>query len=124
MTAENLKQVVVEALDDIKAQDVTVLDVSEKTTVTDFMVIASGTSNRHVKAIADSVAEDAGKKGFKAMSQEGEAGSEWVLLDFGDLILHVMLPEARAYYDIERLWEGTVADEENQAMAEAMINRT
>lgn len=105
-SSEKLKDVVLEALDDIKAQDVNVIDVRGKTSITDYMVIASGTSTRHLKAIADNVAEEAKKRGYTPLGQEGESGSEWILLDFGDLVLHVMSPQTRVFYDLERLWQG------------------
>ena len=98
------------ALDDIKATDVQVLDVRDKTTLMDTLVVASGTSTRHIAAVVNSVAEDMKKKGFVADHQEGQSGSDWVLLDFTDLVLHVMLPEARALYDLESLWSGLMTD--------------
>lgn len=104
---DGLTDAVIEALEDIKAQDVQVIDVTDKTTLMDTLVVASGTSRRHLSAVVNSVAEDLKKKGFIARAQEGNgAGSDWVLLDFTDLVLHVMLPETRAYYDLERLWSG------------------
>ena len=102
----SLLENVIEALEDIKATDIQVIDVSDKTTLMDTLVIASGTSSRHIAAVVSSVAEDMKKKGFVADHQEGQTGSDWVLLDFVDLVLHVMLPEARALYDLESLWSG------------------
>ncbi|WP_428239749.1 ribosome silencing factor [Gynuella sp.] len=110
-----LKEVVLEALDDIKAQDVVALDVADKTSITDLMVIASGTSSRHLQAIVDNVSEDAKAHGYMTIGREGDPGSEWVLIDFGDLVLHVMLPATRAYYDLERLWEGPAAVNRNSS---------
>ena len=109
----DLVPAVVEALEDIKATDIQVIDVSEKTTLMDTLVIASGTSSRHIAAVVNSVAEDLKKKGFVAHHQEGAAGTDWVLLDFTDLILHVMLPEARALYDLESLWQGLTPNSES-----------
>lgn len=104
---DGLIEAVIEALEDIKAQDIQVIDVADKTSLMDTLVVASGTSKRHLSAVVSSVAEDLKKQGFIARSQEGNgAGSDWVLLDFTDLVLHVMLPETRAYYDLERLWSG------------------
>lgn len=104
---EGLIEAVIEALEDIKAQDVQVIDVADKTSLMDTLVVASGTSRRHLSAVVNSVAEDLKKQGFIARAQEGSGtGSDWVLLDFTDLVLHVMLPETRAYYDLERLWSG------------------
>jgi ribosome-associated protein len=103
---EGLIQAVVAALENIKAQDVSVIDVSDKTSLMDTLVIASGTSKRHLSAIINSVAEDLKQQGFQPQAQEGGTDSDWVLLDFTDLVLHVMMPETRAYYDLERLWSG------------------
>lgn len=103
---EGLVDAVIQALEDIKAQDIQVIDVRDKTSLMDTLVVASGTSTRHVSAVVNSVSEDLKKQGYQVRAQEGSAGSDWVLLDFTDLVLHVMLPETRAYYDLERLWSG------------------
>mgnify|MGYP001827789667 CR=1 FL=1 len=111
MNSEQLTDLVVDALDDIKAQDVTRLDVRDMTTVTDYMVIASGTSNRHVQALADNVAEKAKEAGHRPIGIEGEEGGEWVLLDLQDALVHVMLPKVREFYNLEKLWSlGSTAD--------------
>lgn len=104
MNSEQLSDIIVSALDDIKAQDIVKLDVRDLTTVTDFMIIASGTSNRHVKALVDNVAEKAREAGRKPIGVEGEDGSEWVLLDLDDALVHVMLPKVREFYNLEKLW--------------------
>lgn len=104
MNSEQLSALVVDALDDIKAQDIIKLDVRDMTTVTDYMIVASGTSNRHVKALADNVAEQARKAGHKPIGVEGEEGGEWVLLDLQDALVHVMLPKVREFYNLEKLW--------------------
>lgn len=104
----------IEALEDIKAKDIQIIDVSDKTTLMDTLVIASGTSSRHIAAVVESVAEDMKKKGYAADHQEGQAGSDWVLIDFVDLVLHVMLPEARALYDLESLWSGMTPSSEQE----------
>ncbi|WP_320825496.1 ribosome silencing factor [Reinekea sp.] len=101
-----LTEAVIEALENIKASDIQVMDVRAQTQLMDTLVIASGTSTRHIAAVVNSVAEDLKEQGFIANHQEGESGSDWVLLDFTDLVLHVMLPEARVLYDLERLWSG------------------
>lgn len=103
MQAEQLKDLVVNALEDIKAKDVSVVDVRGRTSVTDFMIIASGTSNRHVKSLADSVLSDVRDEGVKASNVEG-GGSDWILVDLGDVVVHVMMPAAREFYDLERFW--------------------
>ena len=104
MDSKDLSDLVVEALEDVKAKDIVKLDVSDLTTVTDYMIVASGTSNRHVKALADAVAEKAREAGHKPDGVEGEQGSEWVLLDLGDALVHVMLPSVREFYNLEKLW--------------------
>jgi ribosome-associated protein len=104
MNSEQLSTLVVEALDDIKAQDIIKLDVRDMTTVTDYMIVASGTSNRHVQALVDNVAEKAKKAGHRPIGVEGEEGSEWVLLDLQDTLVHVMLPKVREFYNLEKLW--------------------
>jgi len=103
MQAEQLKDLVVNALEDIKAQDVSVVDVRDRTSVTDFMVIASGTSSRHVKSLADSVVSEARDEGIRASNVEGD-GSDWSLVDLGDVVVHVMMPATREFYDLERFW--------------------
>ena len=111
MNSKQLTDLVVDALDDIKAKDVTRLDVRDMTTVTDYMVIASGTSNRHVQALADNVAQKAKKAGHRPIGIEGEEGGEWVLLDLQDTLVHVMLPKVREFYNLEKLWSlGSTAD--------------
>lgn len=99
-----LKAVVLKALDDLKAVDVTVLDVAALTSLTSLMVVATGTSNRHVRAIADAARDAAKEAGYPVLGVEGEAGAEWVLVDLVDLVLHVMLPATRALYRLEDLW--------------------
>ena len=91
----------------LKATILNAWDVSELTSVTDYMVIASGTSNRHVKSVADSVMDVCKKQGVRPLGMEGQAQSEWVLVDLGDVVVHVMLPATRAFYDLERLWESS-----------------
>ena len=97
--------VVLLALGDLKAQNVTVLDVRELTTVTDTIVIASGTSDRHVKSLAGSVVSKASQAGYRAFGREGERDGEWVLVDLSDVIVHVMLPRVREFYGLEKLWD-------------------
>ena len=104
MGGEELKQVVVEALGDLKAVNTVSLHDSELTDVMDYLGIASGTSNRHVKSLADNVRTEAKKRGTPALGVEGEDAGEWVLVDFGDVVVHVMLPATRDFYDLERLW--------------------
>jgi len=93
------------ALDDVKARDVRVIDVRKLTTVADYMIIATGTSDRHVRSIADRVAERATQAGCKPLGLEGEEAGEWVLVDLQDVIVHVMLGKVRDLYKLENLWE-------------------
>lgn len=104
MKSEQLAELVAAALDDVKARDTVVLDVRGMTGVTDYMVVSSGTSNRHVKSLAANVVDEAKQQGLRPIGVEGDNVGEWVLVDFGDVVVHVMLPDARAFYDIERLW--------------------
>jgi ribosome-associated protein len=104
MNSEQLCDLVVDALNEVKAKDIVKLDVRELTTMTDYMIVASGTSNRHVKALADAVAEKAREAGHRPAGIEGEDGSEWVLLDLQDTLVHVMLPRVREFYNLEKLW--------------------
>ena len=104
MNSKQLSSLIVDALDDIKAQDIVKLDVRDMTTVTDYMIIASGTSNRHVQALVDNVAEKAKAAGHRPIGVEGEDGGEWVLLDLQDALVHVMLPKVREFYNLEKLW--------------------
>lgn len=104
MSPEALRDRVVEALDDRKGQKILAMDVRRITTIADFMVVVSGTSNRHVKALVDAALEGAAKVGVNAIGVEGRETYEWVLVDLGDVIVHVMQAEARSFYDLERLW--------------------
>ncbi len=104
-----LVQVVLDALADMKAVDVRAMDVRGMTDITNTMVVASGTSDRHVKSIADRVVQRCKEAGFRPYGMEGERDGEWVLLDLQDIVLHVMLPRVREFYALEKLWEGAGA---------------
>ena len=104
-TTEDLKAIVLAALEDAKANDVRQLDVRRLTDVTDWMVVASGTSTRHVLALADHVRTQVKVQGLSPIGTEGESGSDWVLLDYGDVVVHLMLPDTRGFYDLEGLWD-------------------
>jgi ribosome-associated protein len=111
--ASNDPLVVVEkALDDLKAVNVRVLDVRKLTDVADTMIIASGTSDRHVRSIADRVVMDAKKAGYRPVGVEGERDGEWVLVDLQDVIVHIMLPRIRELYRLENLWDVSAARRE------------
>ncbi len=111
--AARLHELVKTALDDLKAKDVKEIDVRGKTSVTDIIFIVSGTSTRHVKSIADEVVRSAKKAGLPPLGVEGQREAEWVLVDLGDIIVHVMLPRTREFYGLERLW--TVGDDQPDA---------
>ncbi len=117
MTPKNTPQLVrdqvIAALEDGKARDIVSLDVAKLTDITDHMVIASGTSNRHVKALVDRVAETAKAAGIGVIGIEGRELNEWVLMDLGDVLVHVMQSEARSFYDLERLWSELPTDSES-----------
>lgn len=104
MNAEELRDLVVNLLEEMKARDVHVIDVRGKTSITDIMVIASGTSSRHVKSMAEAVAFQAKLAGAAPLGAEGVEQGEWALVDLNDVVVHVMLPKVRDYYQIERLW--------------------
>lgn len=103
MNADQIKSLAIEALEDVKAKDIVTLDVRNLTDVADYMIFASGTSNRHVKSLAENVSVEGKKQGVAPLGKEGDEG-DWVLVDFGDVVVHVMLPETRSFYDLERLW--------------------
>ena len=107
MEVNTLKNLVTDALDDLTAINTVTLDVTDLTDVTDCLVVASGTSNRHVKSLANNVVVEAKKAGMPPLGVEGDDVGEWVLVDFGDVVLHVMLPATRDFYDLERLWVST-----------------
>lgn len=104
MELEQLRELVVHTLDDMKAKDIVVLDVRDKTSITDYMVIASGTSDRHVKAIAETLAFRAKEAGEPPLGSEGLQQGEWALVDLNGVVAHVMQPQVRDFYAIERLW--------------------
>ena len=106
MQNEQLVKVAVAALEDMKGQDITIIDVRGKTSVTDFMVIASGSSSRQVKSLVENVLEKVKEQGVRPIGSEGLEGGEWALLDLGDVVVHVMQSATRQFYDLERLWQG------------------
>ncbi|HET7333360.1 ribosome silencing factor [Dyella sp.] len=111
----SLRKTVIAALEDLKAKDIREIDVRGKTSIADLLVIASGTSARHVKSIADEVVKFAKQAGVMPLGVEGEQEAEWVLVDLGDVIVHVMLPRIREFYGLERLW--TVGDRDAEGEA-------
>jgi ribosome-associated protein len=114
---KSLEQVVAHARDDLKAVDVHSLDVRHLTTVTDTMIVASGRSDRHVRAIAGAVVEQCKRAGFRPLGVEGERSGEWVLVDLADLVVHVMLPRVREFYNLEKLWDMPARAEDAEALS-------
>ena len=102
--AEETLRLVLARLDDMKAEDTVTIDLSGKSTIGDYMVVTSGRSNRHVGAVADHVLEDLGKAGLPGVRVEGMPHCDWVLIDAGDVIVHVFRPEVRAFYNLEKMW--------------------
>lgn len=101
---ESCLQLLLKSLEDALAAEVVVIDVKKQTSVTDYMIICNGRSSRHVKAIAEQVIEQMKLNGFVPLSQNGRETGEWVLIDFGDFVLHIMQPESRTFYNLEGLW--------------------
>jgi ribosome-associated protein len=97
-------RLILAALDDMKAEDTTTIDLTGKSTISDFMVVTSGRSNRHVGAVADRVIENLGEAGLKGVRVEGVPHCDWVLIDAGDVIVHVFRPEVRTFYNLEKMW--------------------
>ena len=104
LSVDQLEQLAVDALEALKGNEITVVDVSEMTDVTSKLVIASGTSNRHVRSLAENVAMEAKRADYQPLGREGEDSGEWVLVDLGEGGVHVMLPETRDYYNLEKFW--------------------
>ena len=104
MQTEQLKQLAIAALEDLKAQNLVVIDVKGTTSVTDYMIIASGSSSRQVMALARNVQSAVKEKGIEPLSIEGLDAGEWVLVDLGDILVHVMQPQTRELYELEKLW--------------------
>lgn len=118
---ESMKQAVVDAIEDIKGFDITVMDVRKLTSMTSYMIVASATSSRQAKSIADNVREKLKEKGYAIRGTEGEKEGEWVLVDLNDIVVHIMVPTTRAYYNLEQLWgeaenrRGHIKSDSNEA---------
>jgi len=117
MQSEQMLQLAQNALEDLKAQNIVSIDVRDKTSVTDYMLIASGTSSRQVKALAEHVLEKFKEHDVRPLGSEGLDGGEWALLDMGDVLVHVMQAETREFYDLERLWQGAQQNRSAQTLA-------
>jgi len=114
MNLEEMKRAVIDALEDIKGFDISVLDVGRLTSITSCMIVASASSSRQAKSLAQNVQEKLKGLGATVYGVEGEREGEWVLVDLGDIVVHVMLPATRAYYNLEQLW-GAAADRRQAA---------
>jgi len=104
--AEETLRIVLACLDDIKSEDTVTIDLHGKSSISDYMVVTTGRSNRHVGAIADRVIESLGEAGLSGLRVEGMPHCDWVLIDAGDVIVHVFRPEIRAFYNLEKMWMG------------------
>ncbi|MFT7688519.1 MAG: ribosome-associated protein [Candidatus Azotimanducaceae bacterium] len=122
LNENDIKELVIDALDDLKAFDVVCMDVSDKTEITDFMIVASGTSSRHVKSLASNVVAEAKEEGLMPIGIEGLEQGEWVLIDLNAVVLHVMQPQVRDFYDIESLWSVSVEKKREIESAEGKID--
>tara|TARA_R110002096_G_scaffold12899_2_gene45924 strand:- start:5956 stop:6327 length:372 start_codon:yes stop_codon:yes gene_type:complete len=119
LDSEALRDLLTNSLDDGKAEDIRVLDVRDLTSITDYMIVASGRSVRQVKALKDRVLEAARDRNMRPLGVEGENVGDWVLIDFGDVIVHTMRPETRDHYQLEKLWERADAAPATEAAADS-----
>jgi ribosome-associated protein len=115
MNIDELKALAVNAVEDLKAFDVNLVDVQGRSSITDVLLFASGRSDRQVKSIANNVVAEAKKAGVRIFGVEGLNTGEWVLVDLGDMVVHIMLPQVRDYYGIERIWEVDAEDSSSDA---------
>ena len=114
MNKDQLQKIVIDALEDLKAKEIVVQDVSKLTNMTDVMIFVSGSSTRHVKSLADKVTTEVKKHGVMPLGVEGEDAGEWVLVDLADIIVHIMLPEIRDLYALEKLWSVEIAGDNKE----------
>lgn len=117
MNALDLQKLTVTSLEELKGKDITVLDVSDRTTVTDWMIVVTGTSQRHVKSLASEVVEKSKEAGVRPLGMEGETDGNWILVDLGDVLAHVMTEDSREFYALEKLW-GVAEPGEQTAVAD------
>ncbi|GAA5524767.1 ribosomal silencing factor RsfS [Microbulbifer aestuariivivens] len=110
----DIKKIAIEALEDLKGKDIVSMDVSELSDVMDTLIICTGTSSRQVKSLANNVVEDGKKAGVRPIGVEGLEQGEWVLVDYGDVVVHVMLADVRSFYDLEKLWSMSPASREGR----------
>ncbi|AKS40968.1 ribosome silencing factor [Wenzhouxiangella marina] len=114
LDAEALRDLAVSVLDDAKGEDIQVIDLRDRSSFADFMIVASGNSTRQVKAMADRLVQRAKAAGVQPLGVEGEREAEWVLVDLVDVVVHLMLPQTRAFYNIEKLWSAPPASQSAQ----------
>jgi ribosome-associated protein len=107
LTSNELRDLVIACLEDLKAVDVQVIDVTGRSSLTDTLVIASGNSTRHLKGMAEKVIQRAKEAGAQPLGVEGDRDAEWILVDLNDVIVHMMLPQTRAFYNLEKLWQAS-----------------
>ena len=117
MNAAQLEKVVVDALEDIKGRDIEVINTTKLTSLFERIVVATGDSNRQVRSLARNVEEKAREAGAEILSTEGEDGGEWVLVDLGEIVVHIMQPAVRSYYNLEELWGGKGPERVRKALA-------
>lgn len=115
--ADDVKQVILDALEDAKAEDIVTISLAGKTDIADFMIVASGRSQRHVAATAERLIEQLKKHGFPPLSVEGVGLCDWVLVDAGDVIVHLFRPEVRAFYSLEKMWTAELPPQSGDAAA-------
>lgn len=111
----DLNRSILQSLEDTKGQQITELDVSGMTDVMDYLVIANGSSNRHVKSLANNLVEELKENGLRPIGVEGLEAGEWVLVDYGDTVVHIMLPAMRDFYELEKLWSKVPANRQDDA---------
>lgn len=105
MRPEDVRDIALKALDEVKGIDIVSINVQDTTSITDYMVICTGRSTPHIKALAENVSTKAKENNIQFVRTEGEKGDEWILVDLGDVVIHVMLPATREFYSLEDLWE-------------------
>ncbi|MDG2090341.1 MAG: ribosome silencing factor [Gammaproteobacteria bacterium] len=116
MKANELKVLAIKSLEDVKGQNIVCLDVKEMTSVCDYMIVVTGTSNRHLKSLTDELGKTVKQAGAKVNGMEGQNQTEWILVDLGDVIVHAMLSATRELYDLEALWSITAERAENEIL--------
>jgi len=114
LSLDQLSHIIIDAIEDLKGKNIAVIDIAEISNYADRLVIVSGTSNTHLKAIANNVVVQCKAADYPPLSSEGETSDEWILIDLGEIVVHVMTPQARDFYDLERLWSSTTKESDNK----------